>query len=128
MPSKACKNEKRRKELFTLELDPKLSHKKLTKKAHKNQIIPKKAKNKIPRERNEKKKTFFKKKLKKTIHTSNNHKIHTSHTPHKIFKKLQKRFSSHYTHHTLPKNDKNTSFYLGIRPKIKHTSHTTSAH
>ena len=65
MPSKPCINEKQRKQLFTLEFDPKLSHKKLTKKAHKNQIIPKKAKNKIPQERNEKKKNYLKKIKKK---------------------------------------------------------------
>ena len=82
MPSKACKNEKRRKQLFTLEFDPKLSPEKLTKKAHKNQIIPNKAKNKIPPERNEKKKNFFIKKNKKyNTHFKQSQDTNIPHTP-----------------------------------------------
>ena len=93
MPSKACINKKRRKQLFTLEFDPKLSHKKLTKKAHKNQIIPKKAKNKIPRKRNEKKKLFDKKTKKYTLQTITRDK-HPTH-PSRYLKNYKK--DSHRT-------------------------------
>ena len=54
---------------------------------------------------------------------------------HKIFPKLQKKFSWDHTHHALPKNNKNTPFDLGIRPQEKQYTlphaqkiHSTSIH
>ena len=103
-PSKACEHKKRRKQLLTLELDPKISYKELTKTAHKNQIFPKKTENKIITKKYEKKK-LFKKNLKQLIFQRPkiyNHPTHATFS-YTIIKKLQKRFPSGHTHQTLPK-------------------------
>ena len=91
MPSKACENKKGRKQLFTLEFDQKISHKILTKTAHKTKNFPKKTKKEILEEKNEKKnypsKTRKNPNFKQSKDTNIPHPTYT----HKIFQKIPKK-------------------------------------